>query len=157
MRALIHNEFANLGAQDGSANHCFLVSDVVILEKCLGESNAVKLLERFSKDHISNGRSVVKKLRSILAPVIKRLKSFHSLDLCEFIQAPILALKPVPTRATSTPLPTAVQVQTAKQKNSIAPFSLEAANTLVAPLSRQINIIPDDGSCFWHIHTKDPK
>jgi hypothetical protein len=116
VRALINSGFDNLGAQDGSVNHCFLVSDVVILEKCWGESNTVKLLERFSKDHVSNGRSMVKKLRSILAPVIKRPKCFHSLDLCEFIRAPILALKPAPTRATSTLLPTAVEVQTAEQK-----------------------------------------
>jgi hypothetical protein len=148
--ALKHNGFAYLGAQDGSVNHCFLVSDVVILEKCWRESNAAKLLERFSKDHDSNGRSMVKKLRSILAPVIKR-------HLREFIQAPILALKPAPTRATSKLLPTAVEVQTARQKNLITPFSLEAAYTLVAPSSRQINIIPDDGSCFWCSHIKDPK
>jgi hypothetical protein len=37
--ALKHNGFAYLGAQDGSVNHCFLVSDVVILEKCWRESN----------------------------------------------------------------------------------------------------------------------
>jgi hypothetical protein len=127
VRALINSGFDNLGAQDGSVNHCFIVSDVVILEKCWGESNTVKLLERFSKDHVSNGRSIVKKLRSILAPVIKRPKCFHSLDLCELFRAQILALKPAPTRATSTLLPTAVEVQTAEQKNMITSFSLEAA------------------------------
>ena len=59
----------------------------------------------------------------------------------------MLALKPVST---------AVQAQMTQQK-PITPFSLEAANALLAPISRQINIIPDDGSCLWYSHTKDPK
>jgi hypothetical protein len=39
----------------------------------------------------------------------------------------------------------------------LIPFSLEASNALPTPLCRQINIIPDDSSCFWTSHTKDPK
>ena len=81
VRALVSNGFLNFGLQDGSVYHCFLVSDVVVLEKCFGESDAGKLLERFSTGHISNRRSLVKKLRSLLAPVVEILKSFHSANL----------------------------------------------------------------------------
>jgi len=76
VRTLVSNGLNDLVAQDCPAYHCFLVSDYVFLEKCFGESDAGKLLERFSTGHILNVRSMVKKLSSLLAPVIQRPKSF---------------------------------------------------------------------------------
>ena len=152
-RSIIHRALDYLEAD--SILHVFIIADVVILAKCIGEKKTGTVLDKFSIENISSGRSVVKKIRSTVAPLIKWMSNFDQKELCEFIQVPMLTMKPLPTPMLIklTTSATAIQIH----QKSLTPFTLEAAKTLVAPLSRQINIIPDDGSCFWISHTKDPK
>ena len=92
--------------------------------------------------------------KKLVVPLMKWMSNFYAEELCEFILAPILAMKQMPTPI-QTKLSTSLTADPSQQ-NSMKPFSMEVANKIVAPLFRQINLIKDDGSfsfvimCYYY-------